>query len=436
MADAQINGARIWYEVHGEGEDHLLQIGGAGFAHENFGFVTDKMTPHFKVIEFDLRGYGLSERPEQEYSMELWADDVKGLLDEIGVERAHIHGTSMGGMVALAFAGRYPERVDGLVLDCASAKSDFMARAHWEVWKQLAQAYGMGSEPLALEIATKCLSRAFLDTPAGPETVKVIQGVLERNCVVPVFAGACDAMANMDLRPVRGQGHRADAGHGGHRGLPDADRRRPGRRRRALDRREHRGRDAVRDRGQRPHEPDGGARALGAARDRVLPVGGRQAGHRRLMRVTLCDVGPRDGLQNDQVTLEPAVRAELCDRLAATGLPRVECGSFVNPKLVPQMAGAEEVFAASSAPTASSTPRSRSTGAAWTARSPPAPTRCTSPTRSPTRSARATRTRRSRRPPTAHEAMIAAAHAAGVRASVTLGRRSAARSRGPCRRRA
>ena len=87
------------------------------------------------------------------------------------------------------------------MLDCASAKSDFMARGHWEVWKQLAQAYGMGSEPLALEIATKCLSRRFLDTPAGPETVKVIQGVLERNCVVPVFAGACDAMANMDLRP-------------------------------------------------------------------------------------------------------------------------------------------------------------------------------------------------------------------------------------------
>jgi pimeloyl-ACP methyl ester carboxylesterase len=107
----------------------------------------------------------------------------------------------MGGMVALAFAGRYPERVDGLVLDCASAKSDFMARSHWEVWKQLAQAYGMGGEALALEIATKCLSRAFLDTPAGPETVKVIQGVLDRNCAVPVFAAACDAMATMDLRP-------------------------------------------------------------------------------------------------------------------------------------------------------------------------------------------------------------------------------------------
>jgi hydroxymethylglutaryl-CoA lyase/(R)-citramalyl-CoA lyase len=60
----------------------------------------------------------------------------------------------------------------------------------------------------------------------------------------------------------------------------------------------------------------------------------------------VCDVGPRDGLQNEAKTLEPAVRAELCDRLAAAGLKRMEAASFVNPKLVPQMAGAEEVMAA------------------------------------------------------------------------------------------
>ena len=64
------------------------------------------------------------------------------------------------------------------------------------------------------------------------------------------------------------------------------------------------------------------------------------------MQISVCDVGPRDGLQNDKVTLEPAVRAELCTRIAATGVKRVEAASFVHPKLVPQMAGAEEVFAA------------------------------------------------------------------------------------------
>src|SRR6187200_1487879 len=64
------------------------------------------------------------------------------------------------------------------------------------------------------------------------------------------------------------------------------------------------------------------------------------------MSVTLCDVGPRDGLQNEATTLEPATRAELVNRLAAAGLRRIEAVSFVNPARVPQMAGAEEVVAA------------------------------------------------------------------------------------------
>ena len=61
------------------------------------------------------------------------------------------------------------------------------------------------------------------------------------------------------------------------------------------------------------------------------------------MSVTLCDVGPRDGLQNQPQTLEPEVRAELVNRLADAGLRRIEAVSFVSPKAVPQMAGAEEV---------------------------------------------------------------------------------------------
>jgi isopropylmalate/homocitrate/citramalate synthase len=63
------------------------------------------------------------------------------------------------------------------------------------------------------------------------------------------------------------------------------------------------------------------------------------------MQVTVCDVGPRDGLQNEQTVLEPPVRAELVNRLAAAGLPAVEAVSFVHPERVPQMAGAEEVVA-------------------------------------------------------------------------------------------
>lgn len=62
------------------------------------------------------------------------------------------------------------------------------------------------------------------------------------------------------------------------------------------------------------------------------------------MHVTVCDVGPRDGLQNQPRVLEPELRADLVNRLAAAGLRRIEAVSFVSPKVVPQMAGAAEVL--------------------------------------------------------------------------------------------
>src|SRR5919201_6232879 len=64
------------------------------------------------------------------------------------------------------------------------------------------------------------------------------------------------------------------------------------------------------------------------------------------MALVICDVGPRDGLQNERETLPPSVRAELVNRLAAAGLPKIEAVSFVRDDRVPQMAGAEEVVAA------------------------------------------------------------------------------------------
>jgi (R)-citramalyl-CoA lyase len=138
------------------------------------------------------------------------------------------------------------------------------------------------------------------------------------------------------------------------------------------------------------------------------------------MHVTLCDVGPRDGLQNDRVALEPPVRAELCDRLAATGLPRIECASFVNPKVVPQMAGAEEVFAAlrrvdgvvyaALALNGRGVERAVAVADEVHLAYPLSDTFCARNQNTTLADAAA-----------AHEGMIASAHFAGVRASVTLG---------------
>src|SRR5205085_8763825 len=87
-------------------------------------------------------------------------------------------------------------------------------------------------------------------------------------------------------------------------------------------------------------------RARASSRRAAARRGGGRGYAARVTRVTLCDVGPRDGLQNEPETLAPATRAELVSRLGAAGLPRVEAVSFVRDDRVSQMAGAEEVVAA------------------------------------------------------------------------------------------
>ena len=118
---ADVNGARLWYRISGEGEP-VVQIHGAGFGHFNFAPATPVLSEHFRVVDYDQRGYGQSDRPLQHYDMEVWADDLAGLMDALGIDAAHVHGTSMGGMIAIVFAGKYPERTTSVVINCAAAK--------------------------------------------------------------------------------------------------------------------------------------------------------------------------------------------------------------------------------------------------------------------------------------------------------------------------
>jgi 3-oxoadipate enol-lactonase len=204
MARAQVDGVELWYELKGSGP-YLVQIGGAVSAHEGYVTVTEAMTEHFTVIDYDHRGYGSSDRPQGRYTMATWADDLARLLDAIGVEHTHVHGGSMGGFIATLFAARYPDRVDRLVISGAVAKCDQMARSQFEVWKAIARAYGTGSEELAVELSTKALSRPFLDESFGPAELQAIREVVARNVEVDVFCDACDAMIETDVTAELGR---------------------------------------------------------------------------------------------------------------------------------------------------------------------------------------------------------------------------------------
>ncbi len=206
MPHASVNGVQLYYEMSGSGPT-VIQIGGAVNGHEGYALVTPKMAEHFTVIDFDHRGYGQSDRPEQKYTMDTWVDDMAGLLDALDVERCHVHGGSMGGFIACLFAAKYPERVDRLVFNGAVAKCDWLAQTNFYLWKKIATDYGLDSEELALMLLTHAFSRAYLDemvSSGNLHSLSWMQDSIRRNASLAVFSDACDAMAETDVTGLLG----------------------------------------------------------------------------------------------------------------------------------------------------------------------------------------------------------------------------------------
>lgn len=112
---AEVNGVKLCYEINGEGYP-LFLIHGFGAKKESWIAQVPELSKHFKVITLDNRGAGKSERPDAEYTMEVFADDINALMTYLGIEKANIAGWSLGGMIVQNFILKYPERVNKLIL--------------------------------------------------------------------------------------------------------------------------------------------------------------------------------------------------------------------------------------------------------------------------------------------------------------------------------
>lgn len=117
MPTIRVNDIDMYYEIYGEGEP-LLLIAGLGSDLSGWYQLTPGLSAGYRVIAFDNRGIGRTDKPYKPYSMEMMCDDINGLMGSLGIEKAHIFGVSMGGMIGQNFGLLYPERIASLMLGC------------------------------------------------------------------------------------------------------------------------------------------------------------------------------------------------------------------------------------------------------------------------------------------------------------------------------
>lgn len=141
MPYAQVNDVNLYYEIHGEG-DPVVLICGLGSQLQSWATQVPIYSKHFKVIVFDNRGSGKSDKPEQGYLTSDMADDTAALMEHLEIESAHIVGKSMGGMIAQWLAINYPDKVKKLILACSSASRDEVGNEILRMGREIATKVG------------------------------------------------------------------------------------------------------------------------------------------------------------------------------------------------------------------------------------------------------------------------------------------------------
>ena len=150
------------------------------------------LAERYRVVTYDTRGHGDSPAPPGPYSRDDLVDDLVALLDEVGAQRAHVAGLSLGGMTAMRLAAREPERVDRLALLCTSAAPDpqpFLERA--------AVVRSGGTAPLAPTVASRWVTPAY--AAEHPELVARLEAMIA-DSDDEGYAACCEVVAAVDLR--------------------------------------------------------------------------------------------------------------------------------------------------------------------------------------------------------------------------------------------
>ena len=203
MPTVQANGIDIYYEAQGEGEP-LVLIPYLAADQACYAFQVAEYAKHFTCFGVDLRGAGLSGKPEGHYTTELFADDVAAFMQAAGVDRAHVAGLSLGAATGMWLAAKHPERVASLSLHSAWDNSDPFLRVVVEGWRVMAQALGSVTDMAIQGIFPWCYTPELY--AARPEYIDSLADFVRSRPMPPVdaFLRQSQAVLSHDARGVLG----------------------------------------------------------------------------------------------------------------------------------------------------------------------------------------------------------------------------------------
>ena len=189
----KVNDIEINYVTEGE---PLVLIHGLSGSTRHWFFQIPEFSKHYKVIAYDIRGHGQTDKPKQEYSIKLFADDCKGLMDKLGIDEAHIIGLSMAGYIAQQFALDYPDKVKSLVLaDTASEIG--------EVFQLVLKNWILYAEKLGMEAVFDSILTWGKTDKEMRENRELIETFKEKflieNDQIHAFVAACNACRRFNL---------------------------------------------------------------------------------------------------------------------------------------------------------------------------------------------------------------------------------------------
>jgi pimeloyl-ACP methyl ester carboxylesterase len=186
-----VNGIQIYYEEYGTGFPVLL-IQGLGYPSGMWFMQIPEFSKFFRTIVFDNRGVGKTDKPDEDYTVNLMAADAAGLLRAQKIERAHIVGVSLGGYIAQDLALSHPDLVDRLVLMSTSCGGPQYPELTKDLWQEVAALAGLPPAEIFRRGMALAVNRPF--ALAHPE-------LIERSV----------AIRSEDLQPFYAFKHQSDA---------------------------------------------------------------------------------------------------------------------------------------------------------------------------------------------------------------------------------